>query len=233
MIHTNQILCIRNIEIETLGSFGEYFLNEGFEIVDVLANKKTIQSLKLRKYDAVFILGGPMSVNDNYDYLVEEKKLVRSAIGYEIPLLGICLGSQIIASACGGSVYKGRKKEIGWGEVEVTDYGTRSIFKNLSQSKMQVFHWHGDTFTLPVGARVLSNSDMYVQAFSFKSAVGIQFHLEVNKQMIKNWSIMYQQELLVENLSKESFLVKQDENFLELVRISNQVCDNFKGLIEK
>ncbi|WP_148687179.1 type 1 glutamine amidotransferase [Candidatus Nitrosocosmicus hydrocola] len=228
MGRTNLILCIKNIEIETLGSFGEYFLSEGYEIAELLANKKAIQSLNLKKYDAVFILGGPMSVNDNYDYLVEEKKLIQSTIEHEIPLLGICLGSQLIASACGGAVFKGQKKEIGWGKVEMTDCGSKSIFKNLSKRKMQVFHWHGDTFTLPVGAQVLAKSDLYVQAFSFKSAIGIQFHLEVNKEMVKNWSKVYQHELIRENLSIKSFLVGQDKKFLELKRISKQICDNFK-----
>ena len=230
---TNQILCIKNTEIETLGRFGEYFLHEGYKIIDVLANKKVIQSLNLRQYDAVFILGGPMSVNDNYDYLVEEKKLVVSTINYEIPLLGICLGSQLIASACGGSVYKGPRKEIGWGQVNITDCGTESIFRNISTDQIQVFHWHGDTFTLPEGAQVLARSDLYIQAFGFKSAVGIQFHLEVDKQMVKDWSKAYQQELLNENLSKESFLLGQDKKFLELEMVSKKACDNFKALIEK
>jgi GMP synthase-like glutamine amidotransferase len=230
---TNQILCIKNIEIETLGSFGDFFLSDGFKIFDLLASKKTIQSLNLKQYDAVLILGGPMSVNDNYDYLVEEKKLVRSSINYEIPLLGICLGSQLIASACGGSVYKGTRKEIGWGQVNITACGTKSIFRNILENKIRVFNWHGDTFTLPEGAQVLARSDLYIQAFSFKSAYGIQFHLEVDKQMVRDWSIAYQAELLNENLSKESFLIDQDKKFSDLLRISKNTYDYFKGLIEK
>ncbi|HEU5119555.1 MAG TPA: type 1 glutamine amidotransferase [Candidatus Nitrosocosmicus sp.] len=233
MAHTNQILCIRNIDIETLGSFENYLLDDGYKITDIMANKTTIESLILKQYDAVFILGGPMSVNDNYDYLVEEKKLIRSAIEYEIPLIGVCLGSQLIASACGGLVYKGSKKEIGWGKVDITDCGTKSVFRNLPRRKIHVFHWHGDSFTLPVGAEVLARSDLYVQAFSFKTAIGIQFHLEVDEEMVKNWSNNYQQELVSENLSKESFLFNQDKNFIELKGISKQVYDAFKVYIEK
>ena len=92
-----------------------------------------------------------------------------STINYEIPLIGICLGSQLIASACGGSIYKGPNKEIGWGQVDITDCGKESVFRNISKNQIQVFHWHGDTFTLPKGAQVLARSDLYIQAFSFKS----------------------------------------------------------------
>ena len=233
MARTNQILCIRNIEIETLGSFENYLLGDGYKIIDIMASKTITESLTLRQYDAVFVLGGPMSVNDNYDYLDEEKKIIRSAIEDEIPLVGICLGSQLIASACGGLVYKGAKKEIGWGSVDITDCGTKSVFRNLSNRTIPVFHWHGDSFTLPVGAEVLARSDLYIQAFSFKTAIGIQFHLEVDEEMVKEWSNNYKQELVSENLSKESFLLNQDKNFIELKDVSKQVYDNFKFLIEK
>ena len=233
MAQTNQILCIRNIEIETLGSFENYLLGDGYKIIDIMGNKTFTESFTLRQYDAVFVLGGPMSVNDNYDYLDEEKKIIRSAIEDEIPLVGICLGSQLIASACGGLVYKGAKKEIGWGSVDITDCGTKSVFRNLPGRTIPVFHWHGDSFTLPVGAEVLARSDLYIQAFSFKTAIGIQFHLEVDEEMVKEWCNNYKQELLSENLSKESFLLNQDKNFIELKALSKQVYDNFKILIEK
>jgi GMP synthase (glutamine-hydrolysing) len=233
LARTNQILCIKNIEIETLGHFESYLSGDGYKIIDIMANKKAIESIILKQYDAIFILGGPMSVNDTFDYLVEEKKLIRSAVEYGIPLFGICLGSQLVASAFGGTVYKGSKKEIGWGHVDITDLGTKSIFRNLPKQKIQVFHWHGDTFTLPVGAEVLASSDLYIQAFTFKTAIGVQFHLEVDEEMVKNWSNRYQKELLSENLSKESFLFNQDRNFRELKSLSKQVYENFKIFFEK
>lgn len=230
---TNQILCIRNIEFETLGNFKDYLLDDGYKIIDIIANKNSVESVKLNQYDGVFILGGPMSVNDNYDYLVQEKSLIRSAIENEIPLFGICLGSQLVASACGGSVYKGSRKEIGWGYVDITDDGTNSIFRNLPNQKIQVFHWHGDTFVLPTGSTVLAKSDLYIQAFSFKTAVGVQFHIEVDQEMVKNWSNKYQHELKSENKSKESLIYNQDKNFIELKKISKRVYENFKFGFEK
>lgn len=232
MGHTNQILCIKNISIETLGNMKSYLSSDGFKVKEILATTKTINSQSLPDYDAVFILGGPMSVNDNLDYLLEEKKLIHSSFDLGIPIFGICLGSQLIASSCGGKVYTGPKKEIGWGEVRITSKGQSSIFDNIIGSKIRVFHWHGDTFTLPSEAEILSESDLYIQAFRFKNAIGIQFHLEVTKNMIQNWIRKYHKELKNENLSRDGFVNDIDRNVSELESISKIVYKNFKSMIE-
>ncbi|WP_458746858.1 type 1 glutamine amidotransferase [Candidatus Nitrosocosmicus sp. T] len=229
---TNQILCIKNISIETLGNIERYLLSDGFEVKEILADTKTIKSQNLTDYDAVFILGGPMSVNDNIDYLLEEKKLIQSTFNLEIPVFGICLGSQLIASSCGGKVYQGLKKEIGWGEVRITSRGQSSIFNKILGNKIQVFHWHGDTFTLPSDAEILSESDLYIQAFRFQNALGIQFHLEVTKDMIRNWIHKYQKELKTEKISEASIFYNIDKNMSEVKKISKIVYENFKLMIE-
>ncbi len=230
--HTNQVLCIKNISIETLGNIKSYLLSDGFKVKELLATNKTIKSQNLPDYDAVFILGGPMSVNDNFDYLLEEKKLIHSSFNLGIPIFGICLGSQLIASSCGGKVYRGPKKEIGWGEVRITSKGQSCIFDKILGSKIRVFHWHGDTFTLPSEAEILSESDLYIQAFKFRNAIGIQFHLEVTKNMIQNWIRKYHKELKNENLSRDGLVNDIDRNVSELETISKIVYKNFKSMIE-
>ena len=94
-----------------------------------------------------------------------------------------------------------------------------------------MFHWHGDTFTLPSEAEILSESDLYIQAFRFKNAIGIQFHLEVTKNMIQNWIRKYHIELKNENLSRDGFVNDIDRNVSELQRISKIVYTNFKSMI--
>ena len=232
MGHTNQILCIKNISFETLGNIKSYLLSDGFKVREILSTKETIQSQNLPEYDAIFILGGPMSVNDNFDYLLEEKKLILSSINLGIPIFGICLGSQLIASSCGGNVYPGPKKEIGWGEVRITRKGQSSIFDNIRGNEIRVFHWHGDTFTLPSEAEILSESDLYIQAFRFKNAIGIQFHLEVTKNMIQNWIRKYHKELKNENLSSDGLVKDIDRNVSEVQKLSKIVYTNFKSMIE-
>lgn len=208
-----------------------YLLSDGFNVKEILATTKTIKSQKLPDYDAVFILGGPMSVNDNIDCLLEEKKLIHSSFNLGIPIFGICLGSQLIASSCGGKVYKGSKKEIGWGEVRITSKGQSSIFDKIPTNKIRVFHWHGDTFTLPSEAEILSESDFYIQAFRFKNAIGIQFHLEVTKDMIQNWIRKYHKELKNENITREGFVNDIDRNVSELESTSKIVYENFRSMI--
>jgi GMP synthase (glutamine-hydrolysing) len=230
--HTNQVLCIKNISFETLGNMKSYLLSDGFKVKEILATKGTIKSQNLPEYDAVFILGGPMSVNDNFDYLLEEIKLIQTAFNLGTPIFGICLGSQLIASSCGGKVYRGPKKEIGWGEVRITSKGQSSIFGNILDNKIRVFHWHGDTFTLPKEAEILSESDLYIQAFRFKNAIGIQFHLEVTKNMIQNWIRKYHKELKNENLSRDELVNELDKNVSELESISKIVYVNFKSMID-
>jgi len=230
--HTNQILCIKNISFETLGNIKSYLLSDGFKVREILSTKETIQSQNLPEYDAIFILGGPMSVNDNFDYLLEQKKLILSCFNLGTPIFGICLGSQLIASSCGGKVFRGPKKEIGWGEVRITSKGQSCIFDKILGSKIRVFHWHGDTFTLPSEAEILSESDLYIQAFKFRNAIGIQFHLEVTKNMVQNWIRKYHKELKNENLSRDKLVDELDKNVSELESISKIVYLNFKSMID-
>ena len=101
--NSNEILSIKNISCETLGSLKDFLLSDGYRIREVLATKQVIPE-NIKNFDAIFVLGGPMSVNDDYDYLRKEKQLILNSIELGIPILGICLGSQLIADSCGGKV---------------------------------------------------------------------------------------------------------------------------------
>jgi GMP synthase-like glutamine amidotransferase len=141
-----------------------------------------------------------MSVYEQINYLKEEEILIRDAIKKNVPLLGICLGSQLIAQAVGGTVYKGARKEIGWYDINITDIGEKDLFNGIGSKTIRVFQWHGDTYDLPRGAAVMATSKLYPQAFRIGSAVGIQFHLEVNREMIEKWIKEYKNEIKDENI---------------------------------
>jgi len=228
---SNEILAIQNISCESLGNLKKFLLADGYRIKEVLATKQAIPD-RIDNFDAIFILGGPMSVNDNFDYLYKEKQLIINSIKHEIPVLGICLGSQLIADSCGGKVYRGTKKEIGWSYVGITIDGKDSIFKNISDKKLQVFQWHGDTYILPYNANILSFSSLYVQAFKYKTAYGIQFHLEVTKQMIFDWIREYQSEIQSENIVQQDLIYGIDKKVTELNKYAKIVYKNFISMVE-
>jgi GMP synthase (glutamine-hydrolysing) len=141
------------------------------------------------QFGGLIVMGGPMGVYESsrYPFLKPEIALIRRAADAGLPVLGICLGSQLIAASLGASVYPGPTKEIGWYEVEVTapeDDWTVGL-----SPRFMGFHWHGDTFDLPAGAVRLFRSSLYEnQGFRWgKNVLALQFHCEVNRAMIGEW----------------------------------------------
>jgi GMP synthase-like glutamine amidotransferase len=179
----SDVLVVQNTRIESSGYLGELLSRDGFDITSINAKHETIPN---QKFSLVVILGAPESANDDFPYLIEEQELITNSVNDNIPVLGICLGSQLIAKTFGAKVYKGPIKEIGFYHDLMFSNNSKlfSGFKN----PFTVFHWHGDTFDLPTGATRLALSENYLnQAFQYKSAIGLQFHLEVNEQMVNLW----------------------------------------------
>jgi GMP synthase-like glutamine amidotransferase len=179
----SSVLLIQNTRIEGSGYLGKLLKNDGFDITTINAKH---DSLPKNDFSLVVILGAPESVNDNLNYLREEQKLIQHTVEKNIPVLGICLGSQLIAKTFGASVYRGSKTEIGfYDDLKISN--NSKLFSGMNKP-FTVFHWHGDTFDLPDGAVRLVSSENYPnQAFQYKSAIGLQFHLEVNEDMINLW----------------------------------------------
>ena len=229
---TKKILSIQNISCETLGIFEDLLVSEGYVLNKVHAPTDPIPQSAI-DFSAIILLGGPMSVYEGIPYLNKEQSLIRDAFRRNIPVLGVCLGSQLIAEALGGTVYKGAKKEIGWYDVRLTDKGLDNLFKGLKQKELRVFQWHGDTYTLPQDAVVLAYSDLYPQAFRIGSAYGLQFHLEVTADMIKLWTEEYREEIRRGGIELENITSRNRDEIEELNRKCRLVWSNFSDIIQR
>jgi GMP synthase-like glutamine amidotransferase len=142
-------------------------------------------------YRALIFMGGPMSVNDDLPYIRRELEIIAQAAARRQPVLGICLGAQLIAKAMGARVYANSVKEIGWYPVYFTQAAAQDPLLCGIGSPQEVFHWHGETFDLPAGAVPLASSALCRnQAFHIGNVLyGFQFHLEVTPEMIADWCL--------------------------------------------
>lgn len=193
------LLALRHIECEGPGLITEVAAARGAEIRVADMPGEMPHWPEPADYSALILLGGPMSVYDTqrYGWLKEEVRLLRRCMDANLPILGICLGAQLLAAACGAEVYPGGKKEIGWGEVRLRPSAHRDpVFEGLP-GRLNVFHWHGDTFDLPPSSRHLAASELFPhQAFRAGDRwYGLQFHLEVTEGMPQAWANEYVAEL--------------------------------------
>jgi len=140
-----------------------------------------------REFSGLVFMGGPMSVNDDLPWIAPVLDLIRAGARADVPVLGHCLGGQLMAKALGGEVTRNPVKEIGWGRVSVVDGAVaREWFGDLRS--FDSFHWHGETFSIPPGAtRVLSSPYCENQAFVLGKHLGMQCHVEMTPELITSW----------------------------------------------
>jgi GMP synthase (glutamine-hydrolysing) len=149
--------------------------------------------------DGLIVLGGPQGVYEEkqYPWMTAELDAIRKCLSLSLPVLGICLGSQMLAHAAGGQVFRGALPEVGWYPISTTTEGRLDPLLLGISSPFEAFHWHGDTFTLPKNSVRLAGSDYYPNQI-YKvglNAYGFQCHLEVTEEMVKNWAAIYAKEL--------------------------------------
>lgn len=192
------VMAVKHVAFEDLGSFEDVLVKNGFMIEYVDACTEDVYSKYLAANpDLLVVLGGPVSVYDQeeYPFLSKEVALLQRRMIEKKPTLGICLGAQLIAAALGGRVFSSGLKEIGWKSISLSPAAEDSSMRYLGNAP--VFHWHGDTFTLPDGATLLASSDVcHNQAFSFgDNVLALQFHPELKAARIESWLVGHACEL--------------------------------------
>jgi GMP synthase-like glutamine amidotransferase len=171
-------------------------------------------------YDVLVIMGGPMGIYDEIEFpwLKKEKKHIKEAIEKEKTVIGICLGSQLIADTLGARVYRNKEKEIGWWRIRLTEDALEIAPFNFFEKEFTVFQWHGDTFDLPKEAiRIASSGACINQAYIYKNKVlGLQFHFEVTADSIKTLSENDLEEILKGgNFVQSAEEIHGGDNFIE------------------
>ena len=215
------LLIVKHVDIEGPG-ITEACLRKKDIPYQILNLESNDHFPKLDDLTHIVLLGGPMNVyeEDQYPFLRHEDLFIKEAIQRGKQVLGICLGAQLIAKALGAKVYKAPVKEIGWYEISLTEEGVRDHLFSPFPKTFSAFQWHGDTFDLPNAAKLIATSrPVQNQAFRYgENAYGLQFHLEVTEEMIREWMKEYEEEFEVGHppyLSKDEILKETERNWVE------------------
>ena len=190
-------VALRHVPFETLGLLAPLLARRGHVVSYVDVPVDGLEHIDPQAPDLLVVLGGPIGVyeNDDYPFIDAEVALLEKRLAAAKPVLGICLGSQLMAKALGARVYPCGIKEIGWAPVELTDAGRASCLRPLEDTP--VLHWHGDTFDLPAGAtRLASTRACANQAFAYgASALALQFHAETAGVAVEGWLVGHTSEI--------------------------------------
>jgi GMP synthase (glutamine-hydrolysing) len=191
-------VAVRHVAFEDLGAIAEVLDQRGYETYYLEAGVDDLATVQPGPDDLLIVLGGPIGAYEEarYPFLREELGLIERCLRRESRVLGICLGAQMLARALGARVYPAARKEIGIGPLDLTPEGSRSCLVHLAPDR-RVLHWHGDTFDLPSGTTRLASTALTPnQAFARgSSALGLQFHVEVDPARFERWLIGHTYEL--------------------------------------
>lgn len=189
-----KVVAFRHLFSEGLGSLAQVIEKAGGSYQYIDTYREDFETFDPLSPDLLIVLGGTPGVYqaEDYPFLKTEMKMMEKRLARDLPTLGICLGSQMMAQVLGGKVYRGPKgSEIGWHRIKVNEQGLKTPIRHFDESQTHMLQWHGDTFDLPSEATLLASSDQYPhQAFSYgRNVLGLQFHSEVTPAMLKGWSV--------------------------------------------
>lgn len=183
------VLVFRHSPTEGPGYFAEFLDRHGIPWKLVRIDAGDAVPANLNGVSGLALMGGPMSVNDDLPWIPPVLALIRAAVAAGVPVIGHCLGGQLLSKALGGSVQANPVKEIGWGDLRVTDPEAARPWVGDAAGPLPGFHWHGETFSLPPGAvRILDSAYCANQAFVLDDRhLGMQCHVEMTPELIATW----------------------------------------------
>lgn len=231
-----QVLVLQHAECEAPGLIAQAVERAGGVLKQVHTFKAEAVPEEVRAASGLVIMGGPMGVYeyDRYPFIRNELHLIEDTLKQNKPLLGVCLGSQLLASALGSEVTKGKQKEIGWHRVKLADAAQEDPLWNGVERAFMACHWHGDVFDLPTGSTALASSILTpCQAFRYGAAAyGILFHMEFTPDILRGMTTAFKDELREEGLDGDSILRESETYLPPLHRNANRVFSRWAALLE-
>ena len=202
------VVIIRFFPIEGPGYFATFLNNNHIPWKVVKVDQDEAIPSTLQDFSGLVLMGGPMSVNDDLSWIPQVVALIQQAIAMNIPVLGHCLGGQLMTKAMGGFVTQGSIKELGWGKVNIIDDPIAKTWLG-EITEFEAFHWHGETFSIPEKAVLLFSSPYCVnQAFAAGIHLAMQCHVEITEEMVRSWSIFNAEEI-AQNISSPAVQTAQ------------------------
>jgi len=182
-------LIFRHFPTEGPGYFARFLDRQGIPHRTIKIDEGESVPESIADIPGLVLMGGPMSVNDPLPWIPKVLHLIRQAVAADIPVLGHCLGGQLLSKALGGRVRGSRAKEFGWLPVTVVDSALTSTWLNGLPPHFEVFHWHGETFSIPTGAtHILRSRYCRNQAFVIGKSLGLQCHVEMTPELVRSWA---------------------------------------------
>ena len=233
-----KIYVLQHHPVENLGTIADALEGAALAWQYVRIHEGHQVPVDMKGAGGLIVMGGPMGVyqTDKYPWLRDEMRLIEQAVKGEIPVLGICLGAQIVAAALGAKVVKNPAgKEIGWHRVTITDAANEDrLFRGIAAA-ITPFHWHGDIFELPAGATSLASSEKTpCQAFRYGSSTyGLQFHVEVTQESVAAMASEWPRELEKEKISAAEMIGATAGHLPQLELLSDAIFGRWAGPIQK
>lgn len=230
------VLVVQHVEVEGLGMLGELLVERGIA-PKWLRPSDPVPASPLEDVHGLVVLGGPMGVyeSDRHPRLCDEMNLLGDALGRQLPVLGICLGSQLLAAALGARVYPGPRKELGWLDVTLqADASDDALFRGVP-SRFRALHWHGDVFDLPSGARHLASSELTAhQAFSHgDSAWGLLFHLEAGSAEVRAMANAFPEEIVAAGIDADALVASTAAHVDDARTLARSAFGAWLSLVEE
>jgi GMP synthase (glutamine-hydrolysing) len=232
-----KIYVLQHHPVENLGSIADALEGAALAWQYVHVNDGQPVPASMKGAGGLIVMGGPMGVyqTDRYPWLRDEMRLIEDAVKLNLPVLGVCLGAQILAAALGAKIERNPNgKEIGWHPIRLSDSAKDDRLMSGLPATMTPFHWHGDIFELPPGAVSLASSDKTpCQAFRHgDKTYGFQFHFEATRDGVAAMAEAFAKDLVRENISADQMIAQAAELVPSLEKISDEVFSRWASPIQ-